>query len=880
MTDAELERLHGDPAAWKRWGPYLSERAWGTVREDYSPNGTAWDSFPHDHARSRAFRWSEDGLGGICDDQQRLCLAFAFWNERDPILKERAFGLTGPQGNHGEDVKEYWWYLDSTPTHSFMRWRYLYPQDEFPYQWLIEENARRGRQDPEFELLDTGVFAEDRYWDITVDHAKATPEDLCVRVRVRNAGPEEATLHVLPHLWFRNTWSWGWEDDRPRPRVEGRDGRLRAEHHELGLRVLAGDGSPEALVCDNESNSQRLWGSPAGPSYPKDGINDHVVHGAATVNPEGVGTKGALWYRLRIPAGGTAEIRLRLSEDDAAASFGPPFDAVFEERERESDEFYAGVIPAGTPGEVAMVARQAFAGMLWSKQFFHYDVDRWLDGDPAQPPPPPERLHGRNADWRTLNNHDIISMPDKWEYPWYAAWDLAFHCVALANVDPEFAKQQLILLCREWYMHPNGQLPAYEWAFGDVNPPVHAWAALRVFEIDGERDFEFLERVLHKLLLNFGWWVNRKDSEGNNVFEGGFLGLDNIGPIDRSAQLPIEGHLEQSDGTAWMAMYCLNLFEMAIDLAKHDPTYEDLSIKFFEHFAAIATAMYQQGLWDEEDGFYYDVLHLGDGEHVPLRVRSMVGLIPLYAATTLGRATLERLPQFTEHFSWVLENKKQFAEVVGHAKFLGQHEGRLLSIVDPDRLPRILQMMLDENEFLSPHGLRALSKSHGAQPFSLQLGGLTSQVDYEPGESTSGLFGGNSNWRGPVWFPVNYLAIEALRVFSRYLGDEVTVELPTGSGQRVTLGGAAEELSRRLVAIFLDDEDGRRPVFGGSEKFQRDPALHDLLPFHEYFHGDTGMGLGASHQTGWTGLVADLIVRHGRTYPPDPSTEEKGTPNR
>jgi len=880
MTDAELERLHGDPAAWKRWGPYLSERAWGTVREDYSPNGTAWDSFPHDHARSRAFRWSEDGLGGICDDQQRLCLAFAFWNERDPILKERAFGLTGPQGNHGEDVKEYWWYLDSTPTHSFMRWRYLYPQDEFPYQWLIEENARRGRQDPEFELLDTGVFAEDRYWDITVDHAKATPEDLCVRVRVRNAGPEEATLHVLPHLWFRNTWSWGWEDDRPRPRVEGRDGRLRAEHHELGLRVLAGDGSPEALVCDNESNSQRLWGSPAGPSYPKDGINDHVVHGAATVNPEGVGTKGALWYRLRIPAGGTAEIRLRLSEDDAAASFGPPFDAVFEERERESDEFYAGVIPAGTPGEVAMVARQAFAGMLWSKQFFHYDVDRWLDGDPAQPPPPPERLHGRNADWRTLNNHDIISMPDKWEYPWYAAWDLAFHCVALANVDPEFAKQQLILLCREWYMHPNGQLPAYEWAFGDVNPPVHAWAALRVFEIDGERDFEFLERVLHKLLLNFGWWVNRKDSEGNNVFEGGFLGLDNIGPIDRSAQLPIEGHLEQSDGTAWMAMYCLNLFEMAIDLAKHDPTYEDLSIKFFEHFAAIATAMYQQGLWDEQDGFYYDVLHLGDGEHIPLRVRSMVGLIPLYAATTLGRATLERLPQFTEHFSWVLENKKQFAEVVGHAKFLGQHEGRLLSIVDPDRLPRILQMMLDENEFLSPHGLRALSKSHGAQPFSLQLGGLTSQVDYEPGESTSGLFGGNSNWRGPVWFPVNYLAIEALRVFSRYLGDEVTVELPTGSGQRVTLGGAAEELSRRLVAIFLDDEDGRRPVFGGSEKFQRDPALHDLLPFHEYFHGDTGMGLGASHQTGWTGLVADLIVRHGRTYPPDPSTEEKGTPNR
>jgi hypothetical protein len=880
MTDAELERLHGDPAAWKRWGPYLSERAWGTVREDYSPNGTAWDSFPHDHARSRAFRWSEDGLGGICDDQQRLCLAFAFWNERDPILKERAFGLTGPQGNHGEDVKEYWWYLDSTPTHSFMRWRYLYPQDEFPYQWLIEENARRGRQDPEFELLDTGVFAEDRYWDITVDHAKATPEDLCVRVRVRNAGPEEATLHVLPHLWFRNTWSWGWEDDRPRPRVEGRDGRLRAEHHELGLRVLAGDGSPEALVCDNESNSQRLWGSPAGPSYPKDGINDHVVHGAATVNPEGVGTKGALWYRLRIPAGGTAEIRLRLSEDDAAASFGPPFDAVFEERERESDEFYAGVIPAGTPGEVAMVARQAFAGMLWSKQFFHYDVDRWLDGDPAQPPPPPERLHGRNADWRTLNNHDIISMPDKWEYPWYAAWDLAFHCVALANVDPEFAKQQLILLCREWYMHPNGQLPAYEWAFGDVNPPVHAWAALRVFEIDGERDFEFLERVLHKLLLNFGWWVNRKDSEGNNVFEGGFLGLDNIGPIDRSAQLPVDGHLEQSDGTAWMAMYCLNLFEMAIDLAKHDPTYEDLSIKFFEHFAAIATAMYQQGLWDEEDGFYYDVLHLGDGEHVPLRVRSMVGLIPLYAATTLGRATLERLPQFTEHFSWVLENKKQFAEVVGHAKFLGQHEGRLLSIVDPDRLPRILQMMLDENEFLSPHGLRALSKSHGAQPFSLQLGGLTSQVDYEPGESTSGLFGGNSNWRGPVWFPVNYLAIEALRVFSRYLGDEVTVELPTGSGQRVTLGGAAEELSRRLVAIFLDDEDGRRPVFGGSEKFQRDPALHDLLPFHEYFHGDTGMGLGASHQTGWTGLVADLIVRHGRTYPPDPSTEEKGTPNR
>ncbi|HEY0416068.1 MAG TPA: hypothetical protein VGC78_06750, partial [Gaiellaceae bacterium] len=843
--------------AWRRWGPYLSERAWGTVREDYSATGEAWDFFPHDHARSRAYRWSEDGLAGICDDEQRLCFALAFWNGRDPILKERIFGLTGPQGNHGEDAKEYWWYLDSTPTHSWMRWKYMYPQTEFPYGRLVEENGRRGRLDPEFELLDTGVFDDGRYWEITAEYAKASPEDVLVRVTVQNHGPETATIHVLPHLWFRNTWSWGLDDRRPSLSLE--DGRIVARHHALGTRYLAAAGAPEPLFCENESNRRRLWGGD-GPAYPKDGINDHVVAGAATVNPAGTGTKAAFHYVLEVEPGATATVELRLS--DRPTDLGDGFAATFAAREADADELYAELAPAHATAEEAMVLRQALAGMLWSKQFFHYDVRRWLAGDPAGPPPPPERLHGRNAEWTHLDNHDVISMPDPWEYPWYAAWDLAFHCVPLAHVDPGFAKDQLVLLCREWYMHPNGQLPAYEWAFGDVNPPVHAWAALRVFEIDGSGDVAFLERIFHKLLLNFTWWVNRKDAAGNNVFEGGFLGLDNIGPFDRSA-LPVSGRLEQSDGTAWMAMYCQNLLELALVLAEHDPTYEDLATKFYEHFALIGAALNDKGLWNEEDGFYYDVLHLGDGSAFPLRARSMVGLLPLAAVTTLGPATMARLPGFMERVEWFTQNRSEGREVVQHTAS-EEHAGwRMLSIVDEGRLRRILGAMLDPAEFLSDHGLRALSKHHEEHPLHVEVDGVTATLDYEPGESTSGLFGGNSNWRGPIWFPVNYLLVETLRVYHRYLGDSFRVECPTGSGVELSLAEVADELARRLTGIFLRREDGTRPVFGGYRLLQEDPAWRDNLLFHEYFHGDTGSGIGASHQTGWTGLVADLILRRG-----------------
>ncbi len=867
MMTAERERLQD--LEWKRWGPYVAERAWGTVREDYSADGTAWDYFPHDHARSRAFRWSEDGLGGICDIRQWLCFAFAFWNGRDPILKERIFGLTSRQGNHGEDAKEYWWYLDSTPTHSWMRWRYLYPQGEFPYARLVEENRQRTRKDPEFELIDTRLFDEDRYWDIGVDYAKASASDLCVGLTVRNAGPEGAAIDVLPTLWFKNTWSWGLDDCRPI--LQAKDGRIVAEHHELGRMTLSGDSAPELLFCENETNAARLWGADGTTRYPKDGINDRVVNGAATVNPDQMGTKGAFRYRLTVGPGGTAAVRLRLSSGEEGLR--STWEAAMTERKREADEFYASLIPDSATPQEAEVARQAFAGMLWSKQFYHFDVERWLEGDPAEPRPPEARKQGRNSSWIHLDNRDIVSMPDKWEYPWYAAWDLAFHCVALAHLDPEFAKHQLILLCREWYMHPNGQLPAYEWAFGDVNPPVHAWAALRVFQIAGDKDYEFLERIFHKLLLNFTWWVNRKDSEGSNVFEGGFLGMDNIGPIDRSASLPVAGHLEQSDGTAWMAMYCLNMLAIAVVLAMHDRTYEDLIVKFLEHFALIASAMNQQGLWNDEDGFYYDLLHLTDGRQIPLRVRSMVGLIPLCSVTTIGKATSLHLPGAMKRFFWFMENKPQYAEVIGHLHALGVNEGRMFSIANPERLRRILEVMLSEGEFLSQYGLRSLSRWHKDHPFELGLDGFQFRVDYEPGDSASGLFGGNSNWRGPIWFPVNYLVIEALRRYHRYFGDDFTVEMPTGSGRMANLGQVADALSERLIALFLDGRDGRRPVFGSYEKFQADPAWHDTILFHEYFHGDTGAGLGASHQTGWTGLVADLILRLGER-PWDPFRED------
>jgi hypothetical protein len=853
-VSVERDRLNEVPkgrAPWRRWGPYLSERAWGTVREDYSADGDAWNYLPHDHARSRAYRWSEDGLAGICDDRQELCFALALWNGRDPILKERIFGLTGPQGNHGEDAKEYWWYVDSTPTHSWMRWRYMYPQAEFPYAWLLDENGKRDRHQPEFELVDTGIFDEGRYWEVSVDYAKAAPEDILIRISVRNNGPEAATIDVLPTLWYRNVWSWGLGFLKPQLRLEG--GAI------VGTKTLSADGAPEALFCENETNSERLYGT-RGPAYPKDGINDHVVHGAPTVNPAQMGTKAAFRYRLDVGAGETAVLRLRLRDEPG---LGADFDDVFAAREREADEFYAELTPAAAGEDEARVLRQALAGMLWGKQFYHFDILRWLDGDPAGPEPPQSRRTGRDHDWIHLNNADVISMPDKWEYPWYAAWDLAFHCVALAHVDPEFAKSQLILLCREWFMHPNGQLPAYEWSFGDVNPPVHAWAALRVFEIAGDDDCDFLERILHKLLLNFTWWVNRKDSEGNNLFEGGFLGLDNIGPFDRST-LPVSGHLEQSDGTAWMAMYCQNLLELALFLSARDQTYEDLATKFYEHFALIASALNEKGLWNEEDGFYYDVLHLGDGDAIPLKARSVVGLMPLAAVTTLGPETMARLPDFMGRVAWFTLHRPEGRSVIQHTQSLEHAGWRMLSIVDDERLRRLLRPMLDPAEFLSDYGLRALSRYHAEHPLIVSFDGLTSTLDYEPAESTSTLFGGNSNWRGPIWFPINYLLLEVLRVYHRYYGDAFQVEFPTGSGQTVTLDRVADELSSRLTSIFLRREDGTRPVFGPYRLLQEDPAFRDLIPFHEYFNGDTGQGIGASHQTGWTGLVADLIIRRGR----------------
>jgi hypothetical protein len=861
---AERDRLAEVPhgrSPWRRWGPYLAERAWGTVREDYSADGDAWASFPFDHARSRTYRWNEDGMAGICDDRQILCFALALWNGRDPILKERMFGLTGPEGNHGEDVKEHWWYLDSTPTHSWMRWRYMYPQAEFPYERLRAENRARGRDQPEFELLDTGIFDDGRYWEVTADYAKAAPEDLLIRISVRNAGPDPATLDVVPTLWFRNTWAWGYGSPRPEIALD-HDG-LAAEHPGLGIRVLSGSGSPHALFCENESNAQRLWASEATTPYPKDGIGDHIVSGAATVNPDGTGTKAALRYTLSVDPGATATIALRLSE---AGGLGPDgeLEALMARREREADAFYAQLTPAGASADEALVLRQAFAGMLWSKQFFHYDVRRWLDGDPAGPVPPPQRRGARNHEWGHLNNRDVISMPDTWEYPWYASWDLAFHCVALAHVDPEFAKSQLILLCREWYMHPNGQLPAYEWNFSDVNPPVHAWAALRVHEIAADGDFDFLERVFQKLLLNFTWWVNRKDEEGDNLFEGGFLGLDNIGPFDRS-KLPVDGVLEQSDGTAWMAMYCQDLLELALALTEHDRVYEDLATKFFEHFALIASALNDQGLWDEEGGFFCDVLRTG-GASIPLRARSVVGLLPLAAVTTLGPATLARLPDFTQRLQWFMDNRPEGHAVVAHLRSPVHDGWRMLAIADEPRLRRLLTAMLDPDEFLSDHGLRALSRRHRDQPLVIDIAGITDTLGYEPGESRSGLFGGNSNWRGPVWFPINFLLIETLRVYHRFLGDGFAVECPTGSGQLMSLAEVADELSARLVSIFCERGGGdrRRPVFGDYRLLQEDPAWHDLIPFHEYFHGDTGAGLGASHQTGWTGLVANLIIARRR----------------
>ncbi|MEP6491301.1 MAG: glucosidase [bacterium] len=883
MNDEQhrLDEARDGTAPWRLWGPYLAQRAWGTVREDYSANGDAWNYFPHDHARSRVYRWNEDGLLGISDENQRLCFALALWNGADAFLKERAFGLSGHEGNHGEDAKDYWFFLDNVPSHAYMRALYKYPQRAFPYQQLVDENGRRGKDDPELELLDTGVFDDDRYFDVGVEYAKGTPTDLLVRITVTNRGPEDAHIDVLPTLWFRNTWAWGLHGYQPSlSMLDAHDGSVQvlADHEELGRYHLTCEGSPALLFTGNDSNCARLFGSPNPAAYVKDAFHDYVVNGRSdAVNPELEGTKAAAHYRFNVPAGGTRTIRLRLSATvNGAAAFGPDFDALFERRIAEADAFYHPLAAPESSDDERLVQRQAFAGLLWSKQFYHYDVREWLIGDPGQPTPPVERWRGRNHSWTHLNNHDVISMPDTWEYPWYAAWDLAFHTIPLAMVDPEFAKHQLVQLLREWYMHPNGQLPAYEWAFGDVNPPVHAWAAMRVYQIErratGQGDVAFLERIFHKLLINFTWWVNRKDADGRNVFQGGFLGLDNIGVFNRSEPLPGGARLDQSDGTSWMAMFCLNMLAIALELARNDNAYEDVATKFLEHYFYIAHSMNDRpatlgedtaDFWDNEDEFYYDLLRLPNGESTYVRARSMVGLIPLLAVETMDAEMLDKLPDFRERLEWFLRTR---ADLVGDAASVtraGEADRRLFAVVSEPRLRAVLRRMLDESEFLSPYGLRSFSRAHAEHPCCVVVNGTDfGAVGYEPAESRSGLFGGNSNWRGPVWVPLNYLIIEALQKFDWYYGPTFTVEHPVGSGRMLTLWEVSVELSRRLIGIFVRHE-GRRAVLGGSERLQHDPHWRDLVPFHEYFHGDNGAGLGASHQTGWTSLVAKLIQQSG-----------------
>jgi hypothetical protein len=868
----EDARLAEAGPAWKRWGPYLSERQWGTVREDYSAHGTAWEHFPHDHARSRAYRWGEDGIAGLSDEQQRLCFSVALWNGRDAILKERLFGLTNGEGNHGEDVKELYYYLDATPTHSYLKTLYKYPQTAFPYARLVEENRRRGIGQPEFELIDTGAFDADRYFDVFVEYAQVEPGDVLIRITAHNRGRASAPLHLLPQLWFRNTWNWN--SDAYRPELVLCDaGAVQARHADLGVHYLYASGAPEFLFTENESNSERLWNVPNATRFVKDAFHRRVVDGdLAAVNPQQTGTKSAAWYRFEVPAGESVSVQLRLAKRGRAEPFAR-FAETLEERREEADEFYAELQQGIENADARAVQRQAFAGMIWSKQFFYYDVPEWLEGDETQVSPPAARQRGRNSEWVHLNNADIISMPDKWEYPWYAAWDLAFHCIPLALLDVEFAKQQLVLLTREWYMHPNGQIPAYEWAFGDVNPPVHAWATWRVYQIDRKRngrgDLEFLERVFHKLMLNFTWWVNRKDAEGRNVFQGGFLGLDNIGVFDRSATLPTGGHIDQSDGTSWMAMYALNLMRIALELAQHNHVYEDIATKFFEHFLHIAEAMASRchdgsGLWDDTDKFFYDVLHLPAGQHVPLKVRSMVGLIPLFAVETLEPELLTKVPEFARRLEWFLNYRPDLAALVSHWNEKGRGQRRLLSLLRGHRMKRLLSRMLDETEFLSAYGVRALSRVHAEQPYTFRVDGMDLAVRYQPAESDSGLFGGNSNWRGPIWFPVNYLLIESLQKFHHYYGEEFRIECPTGSGVYLSIEEVAAELSRRLTRIFLKDAQGVRPVFAHHPRLQSDPHFRDYVLFYEYFHGDSGRGVGASHQTGWTGLVAKLLMPRRR----------------
>ncbi len=874
-----LEEARENGLPWKKWGPYLSERQWGTVREDYSDNGNAWDYFSHDQARSRAYHWGEDGLAGISDDHQRLCFALALWNGKDPILKERLFGLTNSEGNHGEDVKEYYFYLDSTPTHSYLKYLYKYPQAAYPYDQLVQTNHGRSRQEFEYELLDTGVFDQDRYFDVFVEYAKESPEDILVQISIHNRGPEPAEIHVLPMLWFRNRWSWG--RDNPRPSLQAVPGKavvVRATESDLGERYLYGDGQASLLFTENETNTQRLFQQQNRTSFVKDGINNFIVHGqAGAVNPEKKGTKAAVHYHLTVPPGKCEVVRLRLTPvaPEALAqtygrgqgAFGKHFDEVMQARRQEADEFYAAVIPRSLDGDAANVMRQALAGMLWSKQFFYFDVNRWLEERGCDPYLPSQKRAPRNEQWHHMYNADVISMPDKWEYPWYAAWDLAFHMLPLSLVDADFAKQQLSLMLNENYLHPNGQIPAYEWNFGDVNPPVHPWATIFTYRLEtartGQGDIDWLERSFQKLLLNFTWWLNRKDRSGKNAFEGGFLGLDNIGVFDRSSPLPTGGYLEQADGTAWMALFSLNMLEIAVELALHDATYADMALKFLQHFVSIASATIHAGgntgMWDEEDGFFYDVLQWPHGQAQRLKVRSMVGLLPLCAVTVFEGEFRKKYPEAMERLKGFLQARPELVSFIHDPSKPGQAGRRLGAILDETKLRRVLTKMLDENEFLSPYGIRSLSRYHAEHPYSFRAGDQEYRVPYLPGESDTGMFGGNSNWRGPIWMPVNALIIRALLQYYAYYGNAFTVECPTGSGRQMNLYQVAEDISRRLTSIFLKGKAGHRPVNGAAQKLQKDPHWRDYIQFYEYFHGDSGAGLGASHQTGWTGVIARAI---------------------
>ena len=864
--NAEQSRLND--LNWKKWGPYVSDRQWGTVREDYSENGDAWNFITHDMARSKTYRWGEEGIAGICDRQQNLCFAIALWNKKDPIIKERYFGLSNPEGNHGEDVKELYYYLDSTPTHSYMKTLYKYPQNEYPYNLLVTENKNRTRNDPEFELMDTGIFNDNKYFDVFTEYAKNAPNDILIKITVHNRGDDDAAVNIMPTLWFRNTWSWGYDDYKPGLNAQGNN-KISITHKELSELWLHTEGDAKAIFCDNETNDSCLYGYNDNVKYPKDGINDHIVNGADTINPKNAGTKAAVNFDIIVPVKKSVTIRLRLSPDENY-SF-EDFDHIFNTRITEADQFYNDIFTDKENPDRCLIQRQAFAGMLWNKQFYYSDVRQWLKGDPSQPVPPVQREHGRNSKWKHLNTKDVISMPDKWEYPWFAAWDLAFHCLPLATVDMTFAKNQLVLLTRDWYMHPNGQLPAYEWDFGDVNPPVHAMVTWNVYKTDkiennGKGDTYFLERIFHKLMLNFTWWVNRKDAAGNNIFEGGFLGMDNIGVFDRNTQLPYGQHLEQADGTSWMAMYSLNLLRIATELAETDKAYQDIASKFFEHFIYIAGAMSNlgennEGLWDDEDGFFYDQLRFPDNGSVKMKVRSIVGLIPLFATEIIDESDITDSPIFKERMAWFAEKRPDLASLVSRWNEKSKNGKHMISLLRGYRMKSLLKYMLDEKEFLSEYGIRSLSKYHLDNPYKVSVNGVEFGITYTPAESDSGLFGGNSNWRGPIWMPMNYMIIDSLHKFYQYYGDEFKVECPTGSGVYMTLNEVANELYRRVSTIFLRDANGNRAVFGTNAKMQTDPNFKDYILFHEYFDGDNGRGVGASHQTGWTGLIANCLQK-------------------